>query len=165
VTLLSHLWRVFKLVDYRPATLTCPHFTCPLSTLMNPELKTVNLSVVKRVRYDRARCRYKENIPMRRTLPALIISSILLSCFGQYAAASPIAPAAIRATSPTTGAQTVYPGQTIAISCGYTKCTRVRHAYPYSNSNYGYYSPYDVPYYGYYRPWGWSDLNRSWWHW
>jgi hypothetical protein len=100
---------------------------------------------------------------MRHTLPALIISSILSSSLGQYAAASPIAPTAIRATSPTIGAQTVYPGQMIAISCGYTKCTRVRHAYPHPY--YGYYSPYDVPYYGYYRPWGWSDLNRSWWHW
>ena len=126
----------------------------------DPELKTANLSVVKRVRYDRARCRYKENVPMRRTVPALIISSILSSCFGQYAAALPIAPTAIRGTSPTTGAQTVYPGQTMAISCGYSRCSRAWRAYPYS---YRYYGSYDVPYYGYYRPWGWSDLNRRWW--
>jgi hypothetical protein len=102
---------------------------------------------------------------MRPITPAFIISGALLSLLAQHAEATPIAPNGANATVAQSTARDTEPGQAITISCGNATCTRVWHAYPYSHSHSGYYSPYDVPYYGYYRPWGWSDLNRSWWHW
>jgi hypothetical protein len=98
---------------------------------------------------------------MRHTALAALILSVLFSTtiIGLPAEASVIAPAQLHNAA--TDAQL---SQNMIVSCSYHRCGHGWQPHPYYSYGYGY-GPYDVPYYGYYRPWGWSDLNRSWWHW